>query len=217
MIIFDVMNTVHSLDESITYDASKIKRAFDEIRRETNAALLILHHFRKESATSSSRGNQMLRGSTVFAGWLESALYLRPIPGGRNQVHVEPESKWASIEPFSFRIEVVNDAGADSDWKPLSAQLVYQGDSKLLEDTRLEAVFKGICRNYEEFGLLGCTAKRLVDVAGMTENTVRKYAAKLVEKKRIKMGSVTTATGDVAACFTPVEQDSGGSAANEAA
>ena len=103
LIIFDVLNKLHAGSDTDQKHASDVMRAFERIRKELNCAILIVHHFAKGSP--SKRGNQRMRGSSVFAGWSENSLYLTKDGA---IVHVEPENKFILAESFSYRFNAVN-------------------------------------------------------------------------------------------------------------
>ena len=97
LVIFDVLNKMHSGHDSDQKHMTKVMRAFERVREALDCAVLIVHHFGKGS--KSKRGNQRLRGSSVLSGWSENSLYLsKPGP----MVLVEPESKFSQTENFGF-------------------------------------------------------------------------------------------------------------------
>lgn len=99
LIIFDVLNKLHNGSDTDQAHATKVMNAFENIRRDFGCAVLIIHHFRKGA---SSRGNQRLRGSGVFAGWSENSLYCSKVKDGR--IHVEVENKFAQTDNFNYKI-----------------------------------------------------------------------------------------------------------------
>jgi RecA-family ATPase len=103
LVILDVLNKLHNYDDNSQKYATVIMGVFEHVRRETGAAILIVHHFAKGS--TKKRGNQRMRGSSVFAGWSENSLYLTK---DGVLVGVEPENKFAMVESFGYRFNAVN-------------------------------------------------------------------------------------------------------------
>jgi hypothetical protein len=211
LIIFDVLNKLHSRDENVAYEAGKVIRDFEGVRRATGAGLLILHHFRKESAAGSFKGQTMLRGSSAFSGWLENALYLTGRPGRRGQVYVEPESKWTGTEPFVYSLDIEN--YPERAWKPFRARFTFEGEVRAMRDGNLETLYQAIVKNFDQRGLEGCTVKSLKEVVGRSENTVRKWAEALVNAGRVNKQQVPGRKGDKSASYTPVLEAEEGTAA----
>lgn len=103
LIIMDVLNKLHTGSDADQVHASKVMRVVENVRRKTGATILIVHHFAKGSP--NRRGNQRMRGSSVFAGWSENSFYLRregPF------THVEVESKFSQADNFSYTFEAEN-------------------------------------------------------------------------------------------------------------
>lgn len=118
LLIVDVLNKVHNFDDSSQKGATSIMGVFERVRRETGAAVLLVHHFSKGSP--NRRGNQRMRGSSVFAGWSENSLYVTRRPDQRNpggegfldpMVDVEVESKFAQVPNFSYQVCDMSTAG----------------------------------------------------------------------------------------------------------
>jgi len=105
LIIFDVLNKLHTGSDTDQRHATLVMRCFESIRSKFNCAVMIVHHFRKGA---SKRGNQRLRGSSVFAGWAENSLYLSR--DGANII-VEPESKFAEVNPFGYTFQAITGGG----------------------------------------------------------------------------------------------------------
>lgn len=104
LIIFDVLNKLHDGNDANQKQATAVMRAFEKLRRDFGCAIIIIHHFGKKSG---KRGNQRMRGSSVFAGWSENSLY---VSRSGNKIDVEVENKFAQTENFSYKIE----SGVDS-------------------------------------------------------------------------------------------------------
>ncbi len=102
LVILDVLNKLHHYDDGNQKQATTIMNVFEQARRATGAAILIVHHFAK--GAPGRRGNQRMRGSSVLAGWSENSLYLSR-DGGLTKVEVE--NKFADTPGFSYRFQAV--------------------------------------------------------------------------------------------------------------
>jgi RecA-family ATPase len=103
LIIMDVLNKLHTGNDSDQKHATKLMSVVEEVRRATGAAILIVHHFAKGSP--GRRGNQRMRGSSVLAGWSENSLYLQR---SGPYTHVEVENKFAETPNFSYTFKAEN-------------------------------------------------------------------------------------------------------------
>lgn len=104
LVILDVLNKLHNYDDSNQKQATTIMNVFEHVRRETGAAIVIVHHFSKGSP--NKRGNQRMRGSSVLAGWSENSLYLSRSGA---LTFAEVESKFAETPGFAYKFEAVNE------------------------------------------------------------------------------------------------------------
>lgn len=103
LIIFDVLNKLHNGSED-QRGATAVMSAVETIRRNFSTACLVVHHFAK-GGNSNKRGNQRMRGSSVFSGWSENSLYVTRPSETSTEIDVEVESKFAQAQPFSYKIE----------------------------------------------------------------------------------------------------------------
>lgn len=107
VVFLDVFNKLHLKDENSQPEMSSILHDLAALTRQYGCAFIILHHYRKSGIGQSTRGNQMLRGTSALAGFAECSLFLKK--GRGNAVTCEAESKDAAeIEPFEIRIRDVN-------------------------------------------------------------------------------------------------------------
>lgn len=103
LIILDVFNKLHSGSDSDQQHMTRVMAVVENVRRETGAAILIVHHFAKGSP--GRRGNQRMRGSSVLAGWSENSFYLSRSGPWTN---VEVENKFAQSDNFSYTFAAEN-------------------------------------------------------------------------------------------------------------
>lgn len=197
LIIADVLNKLHGQDENSQQGMSVVMRGFEQIRREFNVTILIVHHFRKNG---SDRGNQMLRGSSVLSGWSENSLYVKRAAQGLYSV--EFESKSTALPAFRYQF-------IQKPWQTaLSAiELKYSGEDSggvPLDESGL--LFEKVQAQYAATMATGCTAKQLAKVMDWSENTVRKYARLLVENGQLRRERVRVA-GQETEAFVPTDRE----------
>ncbi len=97
LFVFDVLTTFHSGNDTDQKQATTIVRAFNSIRDDFNACVMVVAHCRKEAG----KGNVRIRGSGVFAGAMEVGILLEKT-GSR--VDVELENKFADTPKFSYEL-----------------------------------------------------------------------------------------------------------------
>lgn len=102
--VFDVFQRLHLKSENAQDQMAAVLAELDALNREFGCAFIVVHHNRKPQQGNEARGNQMLRGSGVLAGWAECSLYLK---GGQapGSLLVTPESKdAAAMDDFQVTI-----------------------------------------------------------------------------------------------------------------
>lgn len=104
VVILDVFNRLHGSDDSKQQEMTAILNNLTRLTNDYGCSFIIVHHNKKSQAGVEARANQMMRGSTVLAGWSECSLYLRK--GKEKHVFiVTPESKDApEMDDFSVTI-----------------------------------------------------------------------------------------------------------------
>lgn len=135
--VLDVFNKLHLKDENNQAEISAILHDLGALTREYGTAFIIVHHYRKSGGIGqSSRGNQMLRGTSALAGYAECSLYLRK-GKGKNVIVCEPESKDApELEAFEIRIEDTDNGGT----RLIAAETATRAKEVADEDAALEAI-----------------------------------------------------------------------------
>lgn len=79
MVIFDSFRRIHSLDENVSKDISKIYDYLKEVMVETGVAILLIHHNRKVSK-GETVDMESLRGSGDIGAMVDSFILLNSIP-----------------------------------------------------------------------------------------------------------------------------------------
>lgn len=184
VIILDVFNRLHGSDDSKQAEMTAILNALTKLTNDYGCAFIIVHHNKKAQAGVETRANQMMRGSTVLAGWSECSLYLRK--GREKHVFiVTPESKDASeMDDFSVTLRDLDNGGVVLD---IGAVSVNERRSKIDAEI-IEAV--------EKLNRQGLDAlvQRIADTLKKDRSTVQKRMRGLVEEglleeDEIKIGS----------------------------
>ena len=147
LLILDPLIRLHRVDEN---DASKIAGLLSflrQLQRQFQVAVLLVHHARKDSA--SSRPGQALRGSSELHGWGDSNLYLRR---RGTQLTLWPEHRAAaSIDPIALELtqngsalalSILKDRVVGQTAQPSSVQRVRLALSQLQEPVPVQQLRK---------------------------------------------------------------------------
>jgi len=172
VIILDVFNRLHGSDENKQQDMTAILNELNSITNTYGCSFIIVHHNRKPQAGNEARGNQMIRGSGVLAGWGECSLYLRK---GKNDetIYVLPESKDSSpIDEFSVTLVNDGDGGVvlEVGDETAKTERLTMGDKAVLE-----AVDSLVARG------IGASAKNVADAVGRDRSTTQTRLTRLVD------------------------------------
>ena len=160
LMIIDPLIRFNSLDENSTLEMGRFVRGLAELRQETGAAILLVHHTRKPGKGSSNTGIEA-RGSTVLHGEVDSLIMLQSRRAS-NDFTLQFELRWAE-EPPALRLELEPEsllfsvAGELEGRRKLSAKKLYT----LLRETGPS------------------TIKELSELTGTSERTVRTYLKEL--------------------------------------
>jgi len=100
LVLDPFVRLVRGLDENSAHDVSGILGALRGIQRTFDVAVMLVHHMRK--SPSSHPGHQ-LRGSSDFAAWSDSALYLTR-QGDERLLTIEHRAA-AAPEPIVVRLD----------------------------------------------------------------------------------------------------------------
>lgn len=171
VIVLDVFNRLHMKNENDQVEMSAILDTLTSITRVYGCAFIVVHHNKKSQAGSEVRANQMMRGSSVLAGWSECSLYLRK--GREKHVFiVTPESKDApEMDDFSVTLRDLENGGVVLDIGTVS---VNERRQKIDGDivTAIDKLVKDG---------LDATIQRIADAIGKDRSTVAKRLKALVE------------------------------------
>jgi RecA-family ATPase len=101
-LIIDTLNRSHAMNENLQVHASQLISTLDKLRREFQCCIIAVHHLAKSA--KGGQGGRALRGSSVIHAGLENSLYLTRVSSD-GIIHVEPESKFIQVDPFSYKID----------------------------------------------------------------------------------------------------------------
>ena len=76
LLVLDPLVRVHAIDENVAGQVAALLAYLRSVQRKTGAAIVLVHHVRKNVSAASSAGYS-LRGSSDLYAWLDSFLYLR--------------------------------------------------------------------------------------------------------------------------------------------
>lgn len=99
LMVLDPFVRMARIDENSAADVSAVLGSLREIQRAHDLAVLLVHHARKSPAANPA---QALRGSSDFAAWSDSNLYITR-RSNRLTLHLEHRSAPAP-EPLDFRL-----------------------------------------------------------------------------------------------------------------
>jgi hypothetical protein len=100
LLVLDPFVRLTAIDENSAAEVSAVLASLRALQRQYQLAILVVHHARKSPA---SHPNQALRGSSDFAAWSDSNLYLSR-KAKRLSLHVEHRSA-AAPEPLQLRLQ----------------------------------------------------------------------------------------------------------------
>jgi hypothetical protein len=100
LLVLDPFVRLTAIDENSAAEVSAVLASLRALQRQYQLAILVVHHARKSPA---SHPNQALRGSSDFAAWSDSNLYLSR-KAQRLSLHVEHRSA-AAPEPLQLRLQ----------------------------------------------------------------------------------------------------------------
>lgn len=111
VIILDVFNRLHGSDENKQAEMTMILNNLTRLTKDYGCSFIIVHHNRKPQQGNEARGNQMMRGSGVLAGWGECSLFLKRSKD-KDTIIVTPESKDApEMDDFTITLEDQKNGG----------------------------------------------------------------------------------------------------------
>ncbi|MFN2190670.1 MAG: AAA family ATPase [Candidatus Promineifilaceae bacterium] len=82
LLVLDPLVRVHAIDENVAGQVAALLGYLRSLQRKTGAAVVLVHHVRKNISSAGSAGYS-LRGSGDLYAWLDSFLYLRLHQGQR--------------------------------------------------------------------------------------------------------------------------------------
>jgi hypothetical protein len=82
LLLLDPLVRVHAIDENVAGQVAALLGYLRSLQRKTGAAIVVVHHVRKNVSPTGAAGNS-LRGSGDLYAWLDSFLYLRMHQGQR--------------------------------------------------------------------------------------------------------------------------------------
>ena len=99
LIIFDPLySMLGGVDETKAHEVRPILNWLRKLSKESNAALVVCHHWRKKQGKSdTSRAGQRLSGSNNFHNWVVCGLYVERPTDKKAEVIVQREFRRASV------------------------------------------------------------------------------------------------------------------------
>jgi hypothetical protein len=166
-----VFNMLHGMEENKQADMTSLLQTMMTFNRIFGCAFIVVHHNRKPQAGNEARGNQMIRGSGVLAGWGECSLYLRRSKE-KNTIIVTPESKdCPEMDDFTVTIQDTDNGGVVlelGDVEPIAS--MTKGDAEAIDAVRT-ITKRGI----------GATVQTVAGQLGKDRTTIQRRLTKLVE------------------------------------
>jgi hypothetical protein len=171
VVILDVFNRLHGSDENKQADMTLILNNLTRLTQDYGCSFIIVHHNRKPQQGNEARGNQMMRGSGVLAGWGECSLFLKRSKE-KDTIIVTPESKDApEMDDFTIVLQDQANGGIFLQiGESIVADQLSKGDEAVIE--AVETITgRGI----------GATARAIADALGKDRSTVQARLTRLVK------------------------------------
>lgn len=150
LLIIDPFSKFHALDENKTKDMMRLTDILDYLRSRYDCAILLVHHHAKPSALNPREGGQLLRGSSVLDGWVDSHFTLtrnRNMSKGHVQLGFtfrnapEPDPVVISFDAQTLWFEIVGKVTAEpSPWEVRMALIALGARARYTD--LLEAVMQ---------------------------------------------------------------------------
>lgn len=166
----------HELDENSTQDMASIMDALWDIREQTGAAVVMVHHTRKGGLESRDGSLQETRGSSVSTGEVDTGLILSRRKG-HNKMDLDFELRWAE-EPKTHELKLEQDLKFS-----VVSQYRRGGDNKKIKAEKRKV--EEILHKYNEEWLTVKEISNELDVK-MSKSTVRKKLNNLVDTNKAK-------------------------------
>lgn len=171
VVILDVFNRLHGSDENKQAEMTAILNNLTRLTHDYGCSFIIVHHNRKPQQGNEARGNQMMRGSGVLAGWGECSLYLKRSKD-KDTIVVTPESKDApEMDDFTVMLQDQDNGGIFLQiGESVQTETLTKGDEAVME-TVASLTKRGI----------GATAKAIADALGKDRSTIQARLTRLVK------------------------------------
>lgn len=102
LLIDTMMRSAGDVDENRSLELmTKLLAPLTQMSRRYNLNIVVIHHFKKASKDSSTRGGQRMLGSQAFHAWAEDSIYITA-DGQELVLEVESKSAESSTHRFSF-------------------------------------------------------------------------------------------------------------------
>lgn len=133
VVFLDPLVKFHSLDENSTKDMALLMKRLQEIRLETGAAIVMVHHTRKKGQNSKAGSAMEARGSSVIWGEVDSTLVLEKASNHKNKLNLDFELRWSEAPAMHV-------LGRNPDLRFLVLDIVERGDGR--EKLPVEAIYE---------------------------------------------------------------------------
>lgn len=171
VIVLDVFNRLHGSDENKQAEMTAILNRLTRLTNDYGCSFIIVHHNRKPQQGNEARGNQMMRGSGVLAGWGECSLFLKRSKE-KDTIIVTPESKDApEMDDFTVVLEDQENGGIFLQIGEVEPVVrMSKGDAETLEAVE-RITLRGI----------GATVQAVAKELDKDRTTIQKRLTRLVE------------------------------------
>lgn len=185
LLIVDNLNRVHTGDENLQKDMTRVMQVFEAIRRQYGCAILIVHHHSKPSKEKRGRrGIESLRGSSVLPSWDENGLNIMS-RDREDTLRIEPSGKFKPLKPFMIRLESIPEGERGGG----GLRFIYVGDTSAVKKSDpKEKVYRAIVDALaaDPSDLEARTKSGLAKHLNMAESTVRSHLTALEGDGRLE-------------------------------
>lgn len=171
VVILDVFNRLHGSDENKQAEMTMILNNLTRLTQDYGCSFIIVHHNRKPQQGNEARGNQMMRGSGVLAGWGECSLFLKRSKE-KDTIIVTPESKDApEMDDFTIVLQDQANGGIFLQiGESAPAENLSKGDADAIDAVR----------RITKHGI-GATVQAVAKELDKDRTTIQRRLTKLVE------------------------------------
>ncbi len=175
VLFIDPFIKFHEFDENSTQDMAALMDSLWDIREQTGAALVLVHHTRKGGVNSRNGSLMESRGSSALAGEIDTGLMLER-KKSHNEMNLDFELRW-DTEPPTHELKLEDDLTFNLEGK-------FRRGEGHIKTSNTEIV--DILKEYGEWMTTEEIANKANDGSGVAESTAGSRLEELVEEGHVE-------------------------------